>query len=326
MPLRTVFSWRRIRLLLLALTLFGVGSLGGCTCARIVLSPDCNACPDRCVDVLGVFRCQCSNDSECPDGQRCQDEFGTRTFCKEVKPPIVCGNGKKEKGEACDDGNTVGGDGCSSTCQREACVVKEDFKYGLDKALWSLNGTAVFDEQRKVIIMTEPKPLQIATVWYKKPLKFCVADVGFSFLFNGLDTPGDADGFSLIFQGGTNDKAIGGEGSYLGAKGLTGISVRFNTYIVRPITVWANKSDKLLCQGAANTLYQRDVWTNIRVQLRGNQLSVFVNNKQELSCTIPAQFVPKSTGLVGFGASTGKYYSRQMIKDFSIKACSDCAN
>ena len=30
--------------------------------------------------------------------------------------PPVCGNGKLEAGEACDDGNTVSGDGCSSDC------------------------------------------------------------------------------------------------------------------------------------------------------------------------------------------------------------------
>ena len=31
----------------------------------------------------------------------------------------VCGNGVIETGETCDDGNTVSGDGCSSTCQTE---------------------------------------------------------------------------------------------------------------------------------------------------------------------------------------------------------------
>jgi fibro-slime domain-containing protein len=31
----------------------------------------------------------------------------------------VCGNGKVEAGETCDDGNTASGDGCSSTCQIE---------------------------------------------------------------------------------------------------------------------------------------------------------------------------------------------------------------
>ncbi|MGE3547315.1 MAG: TonB family protein, partial [Kofleriaceae bacterium] len=35
-----------------------------------------------------------------------------------------CGNGAREAGETCDDGNQRGGDGCSSTCQREAPPVQ----------------------------------------------------------------------------------------------------------------------------------------------------------------------------------------------------------
>ena len=35
-------------------------------------------------------------------------------------PEPVCGNGTVESGEQCDDGNTVSGDGCSSTCQNES--------------------------------------------------------------------------------------------------------------------------------------------------------------------------------------------------------------
>ena len=41
--------------------------------------------------------------------------FGTGTGA-------VCGNGILEVGETCDDGNTVSGDGCSSTCQVEGCT------------------------------------------------------------------------------------------------------------------------------------------------------------------------------------------------------------
>ena len=31
----------------------------------------------------------------------------------------VCGNGLRDPGEQCDDGNNVGGDGCSATCSVE---------------------------------------------------------------------------------------------------------------------------------------------------------------------------------------------------------------
>src|SRR5213075_2532769 len=33
--------------------------------------------------------------------------------------PVVCGNGKMEPGEVCDDGNARDGDGCSSGCRVE---------------------------------------------------------------------------------------------------------------------------------------------------------------------------------------------------------------
>jgi len=43
-----------------------------------------------------------------------------RVQCDDMSPRgPVCGNGKVEAGEQCDDGNTVSGDGCSSTCQNE---------------------------------------------------------------------------------------------------------------------------------------------------------------------------------------------------------------
>lgn len=37
----------------------------------------------------------------------------------EASVPAVCGNGKVEQGETCDDGNVVSGDGCASDCKRE---------------------------------------------------------------------------------------------------------------------------------------------------------------------------------------------------------------
>ena len=33
--------------------------------------------------------------------------------------PVLCGNGKIDSGETCDDGNNIAGDGCSENCQKE---------------------------------------------------------------------------------------------------------------------------------------------------------------------------------------------------------------
>ena len=53
-----------------------------------------------------------------------------------------CGNGAVDAGETCDDGNTVGGDGCSATCQNEPLVeYSQDFE-----ALDQMSGTALSDD------------------------------------------------------------------------------------------------------------------------------------------------------------------------------------
>ena len=47
----------------------------------------------------------------------CAATLGTFTIIPNcTTTPAVCGDGIVETGETCDDGNTVSGDGCSSTC------------------------------------------------------------------------------------------------------------------------------------------------------------------------------------------------------------------
>ncbi len=56
---------------------------------------------------------------------RCQDTAGNAMISSVnisfnvANPPVFCGDGIIETGETCDDGNTISGDGCSSTCQKE---------------------------------------------------------------------------------------------------------------------------------------------------------------------------------------------------------------
>lgn len=54
---------------------------------------------------------------QCDDGNRVNGD-GCSCTCKIEVP--VCGNGRLETGESCDDGNTKSGDGCSSTCSVES--------------------------------------------------------------------------------------------------------------------------------------------------------------------------------------------------------------
>jgi len=68
------------------------------------------------------------------EGDLCQTGFVCLGAAGCVAATSVCGNGVIETGEVCDDGNTVGGDGCSATCTidrglgrpGEACVQNSD--------------------------------------------------------------------------------------------------------------------------------------------------------------------------------------------------------
>ncbi len=51
----------------------------------------------------------------------CEPPLETVANCTDCITPPVCGNKIIETGEQCDDGNTISGDGCSSTCQLEHC-------------------------------------------------------------------------------------------------------------------------------------------------------------------------------------------------------------
>jgi cysteine-rich repeat protein len=83
--------------------------------------------PDQCHDdgVCDPLTGACSNPAKtdgtsCTDGDVCTGgDVCTAGVC--VSGGSVCGNGTVESGcgEQCDDGNTVSGDDCSSTCQIE---------------------------------------------------------------------------------------------------------------------------------------------------------------------------------------------------------------
>ncbi|HEX4462112.1 MAG TPA: hypothetical protein VIA18_29250, partial [Polyangia bacterium] len=57
----------------------------------------------------------CENVTQCTSGDGCCPSGCNETM--DTDCPSVCGNHVAEAGEACDDGNNVGGDGCDPTCR-----------------------------------------------------------------------------------------------------------------------------------------------------------------------------------------------------------------
>src|SRR5262245_1623991 len=56
---------------------------------------------------------------ECDDGNTTGGD-GCSSECTNETPGAHCGDGHIDPGEECDDGNPDDGDGCSSTCKKEA--------------------------------------------------------------------------------------------------------------------------------------------------------------------------------------------------------------
>lgn len=84
---------------------------GACmACTRSVQCPH----GERCDRALGACVVACTATNPCAAGQTC-----TSGTCVDVTVAPVCGNGKMESGEECDDGNKADGDGCSSSCLLE---------------------------------------------------------------------------------------------------------------------------------------------------------------------------------------------------------------
>lgn len=75
---------------------------------------DTNACRNDCI----LSFCGDSivnNTEECDHGGTANANCSWNCLNK------ICGNGRLDDGEACDDSNVVSGDGCSSTCTKEGC-------------------------------------------------------------------------------------------------------------------------------------------------------------------------------------------------------------
>lgn len=105
---------------------------GGVTCQYKTLSG--YRCTDRDENNVGICQkesgipVECCINSDCVRDQVC--DIATHT-CKGGTTLPVCGDGKIDAGEQCDDGNSISGDGCSSICESELkCRLNSDCDEG----------------------------------------------------------------------------------------------------------------------------------------------------------------------------------------------------
>lgn len=99
-------------------------TLAACLEAQLVPCGD-QLCPQGTVCVGGSVCASPEQVDACSgvaDGEACTFGASTGVCQGAVCVPTGCGNGKLEGDEACDDGNNVGGDGCSADCGKiEIC-------------------------------------------------------------------------------------------------------------------------------------------------------------------------------------------------------------
>jgi len=80
---------------------------------------DGNAC--TLTDTCLAGACVGANVPDCDDSDKCTaDSCNPAAGCVHDAITPCCGNGSKEAGEQCDDGNNNDGDGCSAQCQSES--------------------------------------------------------------------------------------------------------------------------------------------------------------------------------------------------------------
>lgn len=104
--------------------------LGG-VCGNGIVEPG-EGCDDGDTDPRDGCDADCLRElaQECDQDNQCASSVCDSTETPDVcEASNVCGNGRREAGEACDDGGNTGGDGCSANCRLEngqECGTDED--------------------------------------------------------------------------------------------------------------------------------------------------------------------------------------------------------
>jgi cysteine-rich repeat protein len=82
---------------------------------------------------------------QCDDGNTTNGD-GCSSACQ-IEASPTCGDGHRDSGEECDDGNTKNGDGCSASCKKEKKKKKDDCDASIGNYIWyDTNGNGVQED------------------------------------------------------------------------------------------------------------------------------------------------------------------------------------
>ncbi len=136
--------------------------------------------------------------------------------------------------ETCDDGNTADGDGCDSSCRREAgylCTGSPSLCCFANAAAgYDLIGSASVNNATGEVILTPDAVGLFGYAWFRSRVNFAT-DFSVALQLYLGDHDG-ADGGSIMFQRDPlGSAATGGVGGYLGANNILPlVAVEFDTY------------------------------------------------------------------------------------------------
>lgn len=148
-------------------------------------SPVICAASDQChtAGTCNTMTGQCSNPNA-PNGTMCT-LGGSGGVCS-VGACTLCGNGIINAGEQCDDNNSVGGDGCSTTCQYEEiegnnnCSIADPIVLSGTPLSGSITGaiTPVGDQDWSSFTITGPNPRSVRIETFVGGPGMCTAATG----------------------------------------------------------------------------------------------------------------------------------------------------